>query len=390
MRPRTRFDRLTKHIVEGSLASSNTVQTELEVAAEVQKIDAHAMLLPKRDAERARAGLLGRMAQRACLIEAFHQPPNAQRVRECVQKQVPRCTRCSAAKRAAWADALAPDDGCRGARAGEAFEFRALRGWPTGGATPVRRAGRGAHGGRGEPLRERRHAAGAADGRGVTLREALADLGARCEQLGAHGRRAGQALRFVALEARGAAATNDEEDTMDAVRMWNESQRKAREEGELEGPPRRPPRRPARGSARVAAPLVLPPPRARTQRARTLHAPYAVAVAGRDSARRRAVLTVSARRARAWPADPSARPDAPHRRTVRTPCPASRFPHLGPRARCRAPRPRSLLVHEARHGGGWYLPAGRVEMGETLVDAAVRETLEESGVRAVPPRHCVH
>jgi phosphatase NudJ len=44
---------------------------------------------------------------------------------------------------------------------------------------------------------------------------------------------------------------------------------------------------------------------------------------------------------------------------------------------------RFLLVHERRHGGGWYLPAGRVEPGETIVAAAVRETLEEAGVQVV-------
>ena len=41
---------------------------------------------------------------------------------------------------------------------------------------------------------------------------------------------------------------------------------------------------------------------------------------------------------------------------------------------------RVLLVREREHGGGWYMPAGRVEPGESLEDAAVRETLEEAGV----------
>jgi phosphatase NudJ len=41
---------------------------------------------------------------------------------------------------------------------------------------------------------------------------------------------------------------------------------------------------------------------------------------------------------------------------------------------------RFLLVQERKHGQRWYLPAGRVEPGERLVDGAVRETLEESGV----------
>ncbi len=41
---------------------------------------------------------------------------------------------------------------------------------------------------------------------------------------------------------------------------------------------------------------------------------------------------------------------------------------------------RVLLVRERKHGQGWYLPAGRVERGETFYDAAVRETREEAGV----------
>src|SRR5262249_52190944 len=42
-----------------------------------------------------------------------------------------------------------------------------------------------------------------------------------------------------------------------------------------------------------------------------------------------------------------------------------------------------LVVEESKHGQLWYLPAGRVEAGESLEQAAVRETLEETGVPVV-------
>ncbi|MBL8742995.1 MAG: NUDIX domain-containing protein [Myxococcales bacterium] len=41
---------------------------------------------------------------------------------------------------------------------------------------------------------------------------------------------------------------------------------------------------------------------------------------------------------------------------------------------------RYLLIRERKHGQTWYLPAGRVEAGERFLEAALRETLEESGV----------
>src|SRR5262245_27987495 len=44
---------------------------------------------------------------------------------------------------------------------------------------------------------------------------------------------------------------------------------------------------------------------------------------------------------------------------------------------------RFLVVQEHKHGQLWYLPAGRVEPGEGLCAAAVRETLEETGVPVV-------
>lgn len=39
-----------------------------------------------------------------------------------------------------------------------------------------------------------------------------------------------------------------------------------------------------------------------------------------------------------------------------------------------------LVVHERKHGQRFYFPAGRAEPGETLQQAAVRETKEEAGV----------
>ena len=42
-----------------------------------------------------------------------------------------------------------------------------------------------------------------------------------------------------------------------------------------------------------------------------------------------------------------------------------------------------LLLVRRRDSGVWELPGGRVDVGETAVDAAVRETAEEAGVRVL-------
>jgi 8-oxo-dGTP pyrophosphatase MutT (NUDIX family) len=39
-----------------------------------------------------------------------------------------------------------------------------------------------------------------------------------------------------------------------------------------------------------------------------------------------------------------------------------------------------LLVQEQRYGNCWAIPGGRVEPGETFIQAAVREVLEEAGI----------
>lgn len=41
---------------------------------------------------------------------------------------------------------------------------------------------------------------------------------------------------------------------------------------------------------------------------------------------------------------------------------------------------RFLLMQERKYGSSWTIPGGRVEPGETLLTAAVREVLEETGV----------
>lgn len=42
--------------------------------------------------------------------------------------------------------------------------------------------------------------------------------------------------------------------------------------------------------------------------------------------------------------------------------------------------PRFLLVQERKYGSTWSLPGGRVEPGEDLVEACLREVMEETGV----------
>lgn len=45
---------------------------------------------------------------------------------------------------------------------------------------------------------------------------------------------------------------------------------------------------------------------------------------------------------------------------------------------------RVLLVRERKHGQLWYAPAGGMEPGESIADAAIRETREEAGVLVEP------
>jgi 8-oxo-dGTP pyrophosphatase MutT (NUDIX family) len=43
-----------------------------------------------------------------------------------------------------------------------------------------------------------------------------------------------------------------------------------------------------------------------------------------------------------------------------------------------------LLVCSPKHKGKWTLPGGHIEPGETILEAAIRETKEETGLNAKP------
>lgn len=45
---------------------------------------------------------------------------------------------------------------------------------------------------------------------------------------------------------------------------------------------------------------------------------------------------------------------------------------------------RVLIVRERKHGQKWYAPAGGVEPGESIAEAAIRETREEAGIAIEP------
>jgi phosphatase NudJ len=76
--------------------------------------------------------------------------------------------------------------------------------------------------------------------------------------------------------------------------------------------------------------------------------------------------------------DPSARPAALLRSDPKAALPAHFFVHLVVRR-----GERFLIIQENKPGFPWYLPAGRVERGESWLAAAHRETLEEAGIPIV-------
>jgi len=75
---RNRFDQLAKQIGQEALGPSGTTVASDEISPETQHADLRHEPDPAREPERARLGLLGRIAAVLCLIEIYGHAPNAE------------------------------------------------------------------------------------------------------------------------------------------------------------------------------------------------------------------------------------------------------------------------------------------------------------------------
>jgi len=83
-----RFDYLSKHIGQKALGLIGVTSTQSEINAETLYADLRHVPDPARQAERARLGLLGRIAAAPCLIEVYSDAPSAEEFRSCLAKHI--------------------------------------------------------------------------------------------------------------------------------------------------------------------------------------------------------------------------------------------------------------------------------------------------------------
>ena len=85
---RNRFDYLSKQLGEKTLGPSGTTVLNGPINPETQYADLRHEPDPARQAERARLGLLGRLAAVDCLIEVYSDAPSAAEFRACLTKHL--------------------------------------------------------------------------------------------------------------------------------------------------------------------------------------------------------------------------------------------------------------------------------------------------------------
>jgi hypothetical protein len=85
---RNRFDWLGKQIGQAALGASGVTRVQDGITSETLYADIRHEPDPEREAERARLGLLGRMAANLCLIELYGHAPGAAEFRACLNKHL--------------------------------------------------------------------------------------------------------------------------------------------------------------------------------------------------------------------------------------------------------------------------------------------------------------
>jgi hypothetical protein len=89
MSGRTTFDQFFKEIALGLLEPRGRALAEYDVTSEPQSVDLYFEPAPGAGTRLKRElGLFGRIASKPCLLEAFHEPPDADEVFSCVRKQL--------------------------------------------------------------------------------------------------------------------------------------------------------------------------------------------------------------------------------------------------------------------------------------------------------------
>ncbi len=94
------FDQLAKKVGKGALDASGPTVVQYEISRDAQHADLRHEPDPARGAERARLGLLGRMAEVVCLIEIFGHAPDGAEVRACMSKHFAHWEECATRGRA--------------------------------------------------------------------------------------------------------------------------------------------------------------------------------------------------------------------------------------------------------------------------------------------------
>jgi hypothetical protein len=94
------FDHLAKKVGKEALDASGSTVVQYEISRDAQHADLRHDPDPARNAERARLGLLGRIAEVLCLIEIYGHAPSGAEIRACLGKHFAHWDECERKARA--------------------------------------------------------------------------------------------------------------------------------------------------------------------------------------------------------------------------------------------------------------------------------------------------